>query len=185
MTRLGNCENRRFRLSIEQLNHFAKQQADTSGRELLIWIGPGWPELSGPEFRPDTPASRQVFFDYLVDLSTSLREAQITLSAAGAQESQRNAQAMKASFPAASQNEASARSLALPVLARLTGGRVLERSMPVSAAIAACIADANSSYVLSFDTAPAATPGEFHSLDVKVSKPGLAVRTTPAYYNQP
>jgi hypothetical protein len=147
MTRLGNCENRRFRLSIEQLNHFAKQQADTSGRELLIWIGPGWPELSGPEFRPDTPASR--------------------------------------SFPAASQNEASARSLALPVLARLTGGRVLERSMPVSAAIAACIADANSSYVLSFDTAPAATPGEFHSLDVKVSKPGLAVRTTPAYYNQP
>lgn len=189
MTRLGNCENRRFKHSIAQLNHFAKQQADAPGRDLLIWIGPGWPELSGPEFRPDTPASRQAFFDYLVDLSTSLREAQITLSAVGAQQSRRTAepraQAVKASFTATTEDEASARSLALPVVAQLTGGRVVERGTPVSAAIAACIADAESSYVLSFDSAPAAKPGEYHSLDVKVSKAGLTVRTTPAYYAEP
>lgn len=189
MASLGTCENRRFKHSIAQLNYFAKQQADARGKDLLIWIGPGWPELSGPEFRPDTPEMRQAFFDYLVDLSTSLREAQITLSAVGAQESQRTveprAQAVKTSFVATTESEASARSLALPVIARLTGGRVQERGTPVSAAIAACIAEANSSYVLSFDSAPATHPGEYHALDVKVSRPGFIVRTTPAYYNLP
>jgi len=189
MSKLGDCENRRFKHSIAQLNHFAKQQAAAPGRVLLIWIGPGWPELSGPEFRPDTPGSRQAFFDYLVDLSTSLREAQVTLSAVGAQQIQRRAepraQPVKASFTPTTEDEASARSLALPVLAQLTGGRVMERGAPVSAAIAACIADAESSYVLSFDSAPAAKPGEYHSLDVKVSKAGLTVRTTPAYYAEP
>ena len=31
MVRLGNCENRRYKLSISQLNQLAKQQADTPG----------------------------------------------------------------------------------------------------------------------------------------------------------
>lgn len=190
MVRMGNCENRRYKLSISQLNQLAKQQADTPGRAILIWIGGGWPQLTGPEFRPDTPAAKQAFFDYLVDLSTSLREAQITLNAVSSPESLRAAEtskdAGKASLSgAATEEQASAASLALPVLARMTGGRVLDKSKDISAGIAACLADAASYYVLSFDSAPASRTGEHRSLEVRVNRPGVTVRTSTAYYAQP
>ena len=190
MVRLGNCENRRYRLSISQLNRLAKQQVNTPGRVILIWIGAGWPQLTGSEFRPDTPASKQAFFDYLVDLSTSLREAQIAMGAVSLPESLRASETLrdagKASLNGAErEDQASAASLALPVLVHMTGGRVLDGSKDISAGVAACLADADSYYALSFDSAPAVKTGEYHSLEVMVNKPGATVRTSTAYYSQP
>ena len=188
-TRFGECENRRFRLSISQLNQLAQQQTDVPGRAILVWVGSGWPRLRGPEFRPDTPAMKRNFFNYLVDLSTALREGQITLDAVSSPELLDPADAMNAADArlegvAVSEETVSTSSLALPVLARQTGGAVLERK-DIAASIAACIGTGASYYALSFDSPPASKAGNYHSLGVRVDKSDLNVKAPAGYYALP
>ena len=75
--------------------------------------------------------------------------------------------------------------LALQVLATHSGGRVLNSSNDMAGEIAACAADANSFYVLSFDGLPGDGPNEYHALEIKIDKPGLTARTRSGYYAQP
>lgn len=190
LTRLGNCENRRFQASIAALNKFAKQQVSVPGRVLLLWIGPGWSLLTGPQFRPNTPPMRRSFYDYLADLSTSLREAQVTLDAIATPDMVRSAGIHRQDYDiflnsAPADGAADAGNLSLPVLARQSGGQVLLDSKDIGADIGLCIAAVDSYYVLSFDTPPAAQTGEYHSLEVKPNNPALTVRTNTAYFAQP
>ena len=75
--------------------------------------------------------------------------------------------------------------LGLQVLASQSGGRVLNSSNDVAGEIATCVADANGSYVISFDSLAGDGPNEYHALDIKIDKPGLTVRTRSGYYAQP
>jgi VWFA-related protein len=190
LNRLGNCENRRFRLSISALNKLAKERAGSPERDLLIWLGPGWSLLTGPEFRPNTIAMRRSFYDYLADLSTSLREANMTLDAVASPEMLHSAGIRSEDIGGflrsrPQDSEADGGNLALPVLAAQSGGRVLIESKDLAGAIAECLADIDSYYVLAFDSTPAAKEGEYHSLEVRIAKPGSTVRSLTTYYNQP
>jgi VWFA-related protein len=75
--------------------------------------------------------------------------------------------------------------LALQVLAAQSGGRVFNSSNDVAGEIAACDADANAFYVLSFDGLAGVSPNEYHALEIRIDKPGLTVRTRSGYYAQP
>ena len=44
----------------------------------MIWVGPGWPLLSG-SLAETSEQDRRRYFDWIVDLTTSLRKAHITL----------------------------------------------------------------------------------------------------------
>jgi VWFA-related protein len=189
-SKMTNCENARFKLSVSQINQLAMHEADVSGRAILIWVGPGWPELTGSEFKPDTPAMKQNFFDYRVELSTALREAQITMDWVPFPDRQRDAEPHGEAHKALvngvpSEEQASAASMALPVLVHETGGQSLEDSKDIAASIATCLADAASYYVLAFNSSEASKVGEYHALDVRVNRPGLTARTNRAYYTQP
>jgi VWFA-related protein len=182
--------NQRFSLSIPALASLAAEQVNVPGRAILVWIGPGWPLLSGPGFLQDTPETQSNFFAHIVSLSTALREAQITLNMVSSPKMLRDAglgadyyQAFLNGVPTAS--EANAANMALPVLAYQSGGQVLEDSNDLAAEINKCVADAGSYYVLGFDSIPASNPSEYRLLQVKVNKPGLTVRTNTAYYAQP
>jgi VWFA-related protein len=65
---MAACLNERFTRSIAALTRLAKLQVDVPGRVILIWIGQGWPTLSGTHFAPDTPNLGQNHFDNLVEL---------------------------------------------------------------------------------------------------------------------
>ena len=80
------------------------------------------------------------------------------------------------------EDQVKAGSLGLHVLAHQTGGHILTDARDWAGEIGACLADAESYYVLSFDAPPAAGFGEYHSLAVKVDKPDLNVRTNTLYY---
>ena len=186
----ASCENQRFLLSVSSLHRQAMRQIDVPGRAILIWIGPGWPLLSSQEFRPDSPALKQNFFAYLVLLSTALREGQVTLDAVSSPELFRAEENLSDHDIAlmngvSSEEQVTAGSLALQVLAHQSGGQVLTAGKDLAKEIAQCVADADSYYVLSFDSAAGTRPGEFHPLQVNVKKPGLTVRTNTAYYAQP
>ena len=75
--------------------------------------------------------------------------------------------------------------LALQVIATQTGGLVTYGSNSVVAGLDRSVADLAAYYSLSIQAAPADKPNEYHELAVKVTTPGLTVRTRTGYYAQP
>jgi VWFA-related protein len=183
-----NCLNRKFEASVPPLTRLAIDQVNTPGRLILVWFGAGWPHLSGPEFAPDTETLKQRFFDYLVELSDTLQEGQVTLDAvarSGPQSKLDSHRNLQEAEDVTSEKQATAASLSLQALAISSGGVVLDGPGELTGKIGACMADAESYYVLAFDSPPAEKPGEYHSIEVKIDKPGLSVRTTRHYYDEP
>ena len=143
--------------------------------------------LTDKAFTPDPPDLKRNFFAQLVSLSMSLREAQMTVDAVASPDESINPQT-----PQCSRYRVLRGSLqpgpgqcgepGLHVLAHQTGGRIMAETRDVAGQISACVADADSYYVLMFDSPPAADFGEYHALAVKVNKPGLDVRTNTFYY---
>jgi len=182
--------NHRFTLSIQALAGLAVQQEDVPGRVILIWIGAGWPLLSGHDFLPDTSEIKSNFFGYLVILASELRKAQITLDAVSSPKMLRAAKLRPDYYQAflngvTTFDQVASGYLALPVLAYQSGGQILDESEDLAADIDKCIADAGSYYVLSFDSTAVGNPDEYHSLQVKVNKSGLTIRTNRSYYAEP
>jgi hypothetical protein len=52
----------------------------------------------------------------------------------------------------------------------------------IAGQIARCAVDLESYYSLAFEYPPASQFGEYHSLEVKIDKPDIAVRTRKLYY---
>lgn len=186
----GNCLNQQFQQSVSALHRLALGQEDVLGRVVLVWIGRGWPLLSGKEFRTDTASLRQNFFDNLVEMSNALREGQVTLDAVFSPDLFRTVELRtdhdNTFFNGVpSEDEVAASSLGLQVLAHQSGGLILVNGKNLGGEIAQCIADADFYYVLSFNSPSAARPGEFHSLKVSTNRPGLTVRTNTVYYAEP
>lgn len=183
----GACLNKKFQLSLTQLRDFVITQENTLGRVILVWIGPGWPRLSGPEFVRDTAQIKQNRFDLFVELSRILREAQVTVDAVYSQDLSRQTDQTDDktdSQGVPTEEFATAASLSLRSIARQSGGRILG-GKNMADSIARCSTDAETYYTLSFDSSPSSKPNEYHSLKVRVSKPGIEVLTTAAYFGEP
>jgi VWFA-related protein len=185
-----NCLNQRFIESVAALSKLAEQQVNVPGRVILIWIGPGWPHLYNPQFRHDDATLKRNLFIQLVHISTALREGQVTLNMVCPSDFLRKTELLNdhdQSLLNGLQNEdqVTAGSLSLQAFAHQSGGQILIEKKNIPDGIAACIADAASYYVLSFDSNAAAGPGEYHSLEVKIDKPGITVRTNTMYYAEP
>lgn len=181
------CLNQRFTLSVAALETIANQQANIPGKAILIWIGPGWPLLYNKQFSPDDDVVRRDLFENLVRVSTALREAQVTLNMISPADHFRKTPSLNEHDNAflngvPNPNEVTSASLSLQAFAHQSGGQLLIDSKDIPGGIAACIADAEAFYILSFDSAPAKEPDEFHSLEVRVDDPGLKVRTNTVYY---
>ncbi len=183
----------RFEMSMKALDSLAGYEAGKPGRKLMFWISPGWPLLSFVASDVTSQDQQQIFHS-IVALSTQLRQDHITLynvetrGVAGTSPSQlydykqflKGIKSSSQAYPA---------TLSLQVLSVQTGGRVFNRSNDLPGAIATEIAegaaDAGVFYVLSFQPGRADKANEYHSLEVKMAKPGLTARTRTGYYAQP
>lgn len=179
----------RLQLSLRTLSQIAAYEAKRPGRKMLIWIGPGWPILSGPNVQL-TQKDQQGIFQSIVAASTQLRQSRITLYAVdplGTTDSGSFRTFYYRSFlkGVSQPKQAQAGNLALQVLAEQSGGRVMNSSNDVAGEIESCVADAEVFYVLSFDPPPGDGPNEYHALEIKLGKPGLTARTRAGYYSQP
>lgn len=183
------CLNERFVSSINALHFLASDQFNVPGRAIVIWIGPGWPLLTNKGFEADTPQIKQNFFDQLVALSMQLREGQVTVEAIASPDQPSDPNTISArDFDffegVVNPDQARAGNLGLHALAHQTGGMILTEQRDVAGQLQQCVADAQSYYVLAFDSPAAASFGEYHTLGVKVDKPGLDVRTNTMYYGE-
>jgi VWFA-related protein len=179
----------RLDLSLKAIDQLAGYERTQPGRKLVVWMSPGWPMLSGPNVEL-TPKMEQWLFNTIVTLSRELREAGITLYSIdplGMNDAGGFRTFYYESFlkGVPSYNKVQAGNLALQVLAVQSGGRVMNTNNDIAKEIAECLKDANAFYTLSFDSPPADRPDEYHTLDVKVDKPGVKVRTRTGYYAQP
>jgi VWFA-related protein len=154
-----------------------KQDARVRDRTILIWTGQGWPRAV---------LRRGNYPDLLAELNTNLRRAHVTLDAVSWSDFDPGQGMMSATgkVPQAP-DDVAAEAMRLEVLARQNGGQAIANARNFADAISKCIDDASDFYMLSFDSAPAASADEFHSIDVKVAPPGVAVRTTSSYFAQP
>jgi VWFA-related protein len=175
--------------SIDALHTLATLEAQKPGRKLVIWVGPGWPLLSRST-AGTSERDRGRYFEWLVDLTTSLRKAHITLYSVTPlnlmPETAQNAFLYESYLKGVeSPQQADSQNLALQVLANHSGGQILSKSGNLPAQLARCIADANSYYELSFEASDTDQMVAYHALDVKANLAGAAVRTLTSYYAIP
>jgi VWFA-related protein len=188
---LGSSDkNRRFVLSVDALTNLALKEQNAPGRIVVLWLGAGWPTLTGPGFLLDTADKKDRFFARIADLLNDLRESQITLNEVASLELLRESGVSKEDFvplmaPVTASSQATAANLALPVLAVQSGGEVLNQGKDMSSAIAECLAGIHSWYMMAFQSLPSREPDEYRPLQVTVDRPGVVVRTNAGYYAQP
>ena len=187
---IAECLQVHFKDSIAALDGIALQQKTIGGRTILIWAGAGWPILSDVEFGRLTPKARAGYFEEVVEVLRDLRDSQVTIDVVSPPDGTREKELARIDVKALiagtnSVNDAGPSSLALPVLATQTGGRTLTESRDLTADLSSCIRDAAGYYALLFEAMPAASPHEFHRIEVKVNRPNLDVRTMTAYYAEP
>jgi VWFA-related protein len=174
--------------SIAALKTLATFEAKKPGRKLVIWVGPGWPLLLGSS--DTTEQDRRHYFDWIVDLTTSLRTAHITLYSVAPlnlmPETAQNAFLYKTYLKGVeSPKQADSQNLALQVLATHSGGQVLSKSGNLSTQLTRCIADANSYYEISFDASGKDQSRAYHAIAVKTNLAKAEVRTLTSYYAIP
>jgi VWFA-related protein len=179
----------RFDLSLKTLTRVIEYEQPRPGRKLMIWLSPGWPLLSGPNVELSSKGEQQLF-NSIVAASTGLRQARITLYSIDPL-GPADAASIRISYyeeflkGVSSPNHAMPGNLGLQVLVTQSGGRVLNSSNDLTAEMARCTADADAFYVLSFEAARADQANEYHSIEVKIAKPGITARTRTGYYAQP
>jgi len=177
----------RVDLSLRTLEQLTAYEAQRPGRKLLIWISPGWPLLSGP--RQDlSEKNEQSIFSTIVGISASLRKAGVTLYSIdplGTADGLRTFYWQQFSKGVKKPSQVQIGNLALQVLADQSGGLVLNSSNDVAGELARCVSDANNYYQLTFNAQPGDGPDDYHSIEVKVDRPKVTVRTRTGYYAQP
>ena len=125
-------------------------------------------------------------FHEVVDLSTTLREAQMTLYSVSLGEPELGTYLYEGYLKGVkTADRVNPANLALKVLAIQTGGRVVPPDNDLTGQIDICVQDAGAFYTISFDPPPSDKPNEYHDLKVEIDKPGLTARTDTGYYNQP
>jgi len=160
-------------------------QIKKPGRKLVIWIGPGWPMLNRPS-DGYTERQQRRNFDAIVELSTALREARITVYSVSQMGASGANPILYQRFlnPVRTYRDAEMGNLGLKVLVTQTGGRIMGPDNDVVSQINRCTEDANAFYRISFDPPAAEHAGEYHDIRVTVDRPDTAVRTTTGYYDE-
>ncbi len=179
----------RLDLSLKAIGQLTERLGPKPGRKLIVWIGPGWPLLSGPNVQLDTKIQGQ-FFNSIVALNTDLGRANITLYTVDPLGTSDDVGLRTTYYEqflkgVTKPSQVYIGNVGQQVLSRQSGGLVLNSNNDVTGEIAKCVADATNYYILTFEGLPGDGPNEYHALQVKVDKPGLTTRTRYGYYAQP
>jgi VWFA-related protein len=178
----------RFQISLQGMRQLVEHESGRPGRKIILWVSPGWPVLSGPQHMLDAKQEQQVFGD-IVDISTQLREAQITfytVDPLGTTDIVMRTSNWQGYLKGVSKPSQVRRgNLALEVIATQSGGLALNSSNDLAAQLQECVADTGAYYEIAFDPAITDRPDEYHHLEIDVAGPGLTARTWQGYYSQP
>lgn len=178
----------RMGVSANALQRLLAQASTAQGRKLMIWVSPGWAMLTGPNVRIDLEQEKKIYAEItqLSYLSRGTRTILYAVDPLGTAEAGTFHAFYYKSFlkPVKKPADADFGNLSLQVLAISSGGLALNSNNDVAGLIAQITKSADPFYTLSFVPPAAEKPDEFHSIDIKVNKPGLNVNTRWGYYTR-
>jgi VWFA-related protein len=178
----------RQQTSLNALRTLITKEAEIPGRKLLIFVSPGWALFSGPRIELSNKQQQGIYAE-VAQLTDQLEQANITLYAV---DPRGNNQPIQSRFyyqgflkGVSKPQQTELADLSLQVLATHSGGLVLNSNNNIDQLVKRAVDDAAEYYEIAFTPAPAEHPNEYHSIDIKLSQPGLTARTQQAYYAQP
>jgi VWFA-related protein len=178
----------RLQISLQGLRRLMAHERGRPGRKIILWVFPGGPVLSGPQHMLGTEQEQQAFHE-TVDISTELRESRVTLytvdTSGGSETGPRASNWQQYLKGVSKPSQVRSGNFTLEVIASQSGGLVLNSNDDIAVQLQQCLADTEAYYELSFEPATTSRPNEYHRLEVKVTKPGLTVRTRQGYYANP
>lgn len=177
----------RFNRSLNAFHSLLGSVSANPGRKLLIWLSPGWPLLSGPRLEFSSQIYQQLF-SMIVSDSDGIARADVTVYSVdplGMADAGTNSYYKEFLKGVKTPSQSVPGDLALQVLAVQSGGSVASATNNLAPAITSFVAEADAYYILSFNTEPSEKPNEYHSLVIKIDKPGAVARTRTTYYAQP
>lgn len=175
----------RFNLSVKAMGMIVSNEAKRPGRKLLIWVGPGWPLMDGPN-RLLSPKDKEHIFALLMSVSSELREAQVTVYSVSIGNSDMSTMLYHGYLKGVkSPKDALPGNLNTKVMAVESGGLVLGPDQDLARQIGICQQDGSAYYTITFDPTRPDKRDEFHDIQVQTDKGWLKVRTTNGYYAEP
>ncbi len=182
----ANGEVERFELSAQNFSVIVENQVKTPGRKLLLWLGPGWPLIS-KSFLVFNSSDLTHNYDAIVSLLNRMREARVEVISIRNDADDASNSILYQDYlkPVRKKSDADSANLALQVLAINSGGIVTDPSNDLAGQITRCVDDANSYYTLRYTPTETGKPFTYHSIDVKVNRPGLVARAIAGYYEGP
>lgn len=179
----GEGQVERFEKSAKALALIADNESKRPGRKLLLWIGPGWPQLRD-EGLVYSKRNRELNFDSIVSIMTKLREGRLEIFSVGGGAEYYVQDYLK---PVRTESQANPPNLSLQVLAVESGGASLDPGNVTDLAgqLGQIVQNAGAFYSISFDPPAAEHANEFHDLKVQVNQSGVVVRAIAGYYGQP
>jgi VWFA-related protein len=170
--------------ALRALAYIATTQRRKRGRKVMLWIGPGCGKGTG--IFPASHNEGQKTFDPIYWFTMLFREARMSIEELSVDQDGPCAPGYQLYLNGPRTiREANDRFLYKKVLAIQSGGSVANDTNDLVAEMNRCMRRALNFYTLSFVPPVAVQPHEYHSLQVRVGKPGLAVRTNTGYYDEP
>jgi len=178
----------RLQISLEGITALIAKEGSHPGRNIMLWVSPGWPLLSGPNTELDSKQQQQ-FFANVVGLSTQIRQNRVTIYSVnplGLAESVGRAEYYQDFLKGVSKpNQVTLGNLGLQVLAVQSGGLVFSSTNDIAKLLQQCLSDSAPYYEIAFNSPAAKQSNEYHHLEIKLAKSGLIARTRQGYYAQP
>ncbi len=174
-------------MSLGQITQVAAVEAAVPGRKMILVLSPGWPMMPGAGDEEDLNQRSWVFYT-LSTLVNGMRQSNVAIYSLNPfVEGRSNPYYFRSYLKDVTRSDQSEYPfLALPLIARHSGGRAIIMGRNILGALNAAMGDAGPYYELTFeDKRPAERPNEYHRLLVTTDKPGLTVRTDSGYYANP
>ena len=179
----GQASIEKMELSLRSLLGILTNLEKQPRRKLVIWTGVGWPSMAE---LPHVYSARtqQLNYDGLREMTNGLREARVTLCTPDGGDEFYSRRFLN---PVTTADQVVGANLSLPALALSSGGITLNpgNGGQLETRLAQSVASAGPFYSLVFKAPAAKHAAEYHQLAVKVSRPGLKVRTNAAYFAGP
>ncbi len=179
----------RLQASLNAMGAFLAHQATQPGHKLFIWIGRGWPLMMNTQTFADRK-QEETFFSTLTALISASRHGRVTLYSVESARSPDERTVEWESYamymkPVTNPMKTPVGSFSIQVLSIKTGGVAFPFSgaTDLAGTIARGYADANKSYFLAFASPLEGKPDQYHSLEIRVNKPGLTARTREGFYS--
>ena len=176
----------RLEPSIRNLMKIIGRDSNLPGRKIVVWIGPGWPLLDGPQIETAmAPSQRERNFKAVQGLVNGLRTSRICLESASLGTMHSKVYDYLAFLkPLKSPDDAGFANLGLRVLVTHGGGQVLLTNNDLVDELNRCVRDANF-YTVSFVPHGETRPEKLHTLKMTVNRPGMTARAASEYYDPP